>query len=90
MATSQEIIAGSGGFQVISGANATATGQFNSVVVVADAVFSAFSINGTSVLSSKGLSGVTIKAGTFLPAGVDNKITTITLTSAGGTVIAYS
>jgi hypothetical protein len=87
MATSQEIIAGSGGFQVVTGTG-SATGQFNSVVVIADAVFSAFSINGTSVLSSKGLSGVTIKAGAFLPAGVDNKITTITLTS--GTVIAYS
>ena len=90
MATSQEIIAGTGGFQVISGANATATGQFNSVVVVADCVFSAFAINGTSVMTSKGLTGVTIKAGSFLPSGADNKITTITLTSAGGTVIAYS
>lgn len=87
MATSQEIIAGSGGFIVNNTTNAT-TGSFNSVVVVADAVFSAFAINGTSVLSSKGLSGVTIKAGTFLPAGVDNKITSFTLTS--GTVIAYS
>jgi hypothetical protein len=88
MSTSQEIIAGTGGFQVVNGANATLTGQFNSVVVVADAVFSAFAINGTSVLSTKGLSGVTMKAGSFLPAGADNKITTITLTS--GTVIAYS
>jgi hypothetical protein len=87
MATSQEIIAGSGGFIVNNTTNAT-TGQFNSVVVIADAVFSAFSINGTSVLSSKGLSGVTIKAGAFLPAGVDNKITSFTLSS--GTVIAYS
>jgi len=87
MATSQEIIAGSGGFQVVTGTG-SATGQLNSVVVIADAVFSAFSINGTSVLSSKGLSGVTIKAGAFLPAGVDNKITTFTLSS--GTVIAYS
>ena len=41
-------------------------------------------------MTSKGLTGVTIKAGSFLPSGADNKITTITLTSAGGTVIAYS
>ena len=87
MATSQEIIAGSGGFIVNNTTNAT-TGQFNSVVVIADAVFSAFSINGTNVLSIKGMSSVTIKAGTFLPAGADNKITSFTLTS--GTVIAYS
>jgi hypothetical protein len=88
MSTSQEIIAGTGGFQILNGASATATGQFNSVVVVADSVFSAFAINGTSVMTTKGLTGVTMKAGSFLPAGADNKITTITLTS--GTVIAYS
>ena len=87
MSTSQEIIAGTGGFIVNNTTNAT-TGQFNSVVVIADAVFSAFSINGTNVLSIKGMSSVTIKAGTFLPAGADNKITSFTLTS--GTVIAYS
>jgi hypothetical protein len=87
MSTSQEIIAGTGGFIVNNTTNAT-TGQFNSVVVVADAVFSAFSINGTNVLSIKGMSSVTIKAGAFLPAGADNKITSFTLTS--GTVIAYS
>lgn len=87
MATSQEIIAGSGGFIVNNTTNAT-TGQFNSVVVVADTVFASFSINGTNVLTTKGMSGVTIKAGTFLPAGVDNKITAFQLTS--GTVIAYS
>jgi hypothetical protein len=87
MATSQEIIAGSGGFQVVTGTGST-TGQYNSVVVVSDAIFASFSINGTNVLSSKGLSLVTIKAGAFLPAGVDNKITAFQLTS--GTVIAYS
>jgi len=87
MATSQEIIAGSGGFIVNNTTNQT-TGSFNSVVVIADAVFSSFSINGVQQLSNKGMSLVTIKAGTFLPAGVDNKITSFTLTS--GTVIAYS
>lgn len=87
MATSQEIIAGSGGF-IVNATTVQTTGQFNSVVVIADAVFASFSINGTNVLSAKGMSGVTIKAGTFLPAGVDNKITSFTLTS--GTVIAYS
>jgi hypothetical protein len=55
---------------------------------MSDCVFTAFTIGGVDVLSTKGLSGVTIKAGAFLPAGVTGKITSFTLSS--GAVIAYS
>ena len=88
MATTQEIMAGAGSFEVISTTDAQTGKEYNSLVVNSDAVFSAFKINGVNVLSTKGLSGVTIKAGAYLPAGVTNKITDFTL--ASGTVIAYS
>lgn len=87
MAVALEVIAGTGGFKVVSTTTAETGVEYNSIVVMADAVFSAFAINGTNVLSANGLSGVTIKAGTFLPAGTNGKITAFTL--ASGSVIAY-
>ena len=86
MATSIEIIAGSGGFKYVGGTSAT-PGYFTAIVVNADAVFSAFVVDGVSVMTERGLSGSTIKAGVYLPAGTDNIITSFTLTS--GSVIAY-
>lgn len=88
MATALEVIAGSGSFEVISTTSAQTGKEYNALVVMNDCVFTAFSISGVNVLSTKGLSGVTIKAGTYLPAGVTNKITAFTLSS--GAVIAYS
>lgn len=87
MAVALEVIAGSGGFKVVSTTTPETGVEYNSIVVMADAVFSAFAINGVSVLSTNGLSGVTIKAGLFLPAGTNGKITAFTL--ASGSVIAY-
>ena len=88
MATSSEIIAGLGGFEVVANTNAVTGKEYNSIVINEDAVFTSFSINGTNVLSSKGMSSVTIKQGMFLSAGGTNKITGFQLTS--GSVIAYS
>lgn len=87
MAVALEVIAGAGGFKVVSTTTPETGVEYNSIVVMADAVFSAFAINGDSVLSTNGLSGVTIKAGSFLPAGTNGKITAFTL--ASGSVIAY-
>lgn len=87
MAVALEVIAGSGGFKVVSTTTPETGVEYNSIVVMADAVFSAFAIDGVSVLSTNGLSGVTIKAGSFLPAGTNGKITAFTL--ASGSVIAY-
>lgn len=88
MAIALEVIAGSGSFEVISTTAAQTGKEYNSLVVMSDCVFTAFEIGGVNVLSTKGLSGVTIKAGTFLPAGVIGKITAFTLSS--GAVVAYS
>ena len=87
MAVALEVIAGAGGFKVVSDTTAQTGVEYNSIVVMEDAIFSAFSIDGVSVLSTNGLSGVTVKAGSFLPAGTDGKITAFTL--ASGSVIAY-
>ena len=87
MAVALEVIAGAGGFKVVSDTTAQTGVEYNSIVVMEDAIFSAFSIDGVSVLSANGLSGVTIKAGSFLPAGTDGKITAFTL--ASGSVLAY-
>ena len=87
MAVALEVIAGAGGFKVVSTTTPETGVEYNSIVVMADAIFSAFAINGVSVLSTNGLSGVTIKAGSFLPAGTNGKITAFTL--ASGSVIAY-
>lgn len=92
MAVALEVIAGSGGFKVVSDTTAETGVEYNSIVVMADAVFSAFDIDGVNVLVAKGLQTslggtVTIKSGSFLPAGTNGKITAFTL--ASGSVIAY-
>lgn len=87
MAVALEVIAGAGGFKVVSTTTPETGVEYNSIVVMEDAIFSAFSIDGVSVLSTNGLSGVTIKTGSFLPAGTNGKITAFTL--ASGSVIAY-
>ena len=87
MAIALEVIAGAGGFKVVSDTTPETGVEYNSIVVMEDCEFSAFSINGTSVLSESGLSGAIIKAGSFLPAGTNGKITSFTLSS--GSVIAY-
>lgn len=87
MAIALEVIAGAGGFKVISDDTAESGVEYNSIVVMEDCEFTDFEINGEDVLAANGLSGVTIKAGSFLPAGVNTKITYFRVNT--GSVIAY-
>jgi hypothetical protein len=52
-----------------------------------DCVFTAFAINGVNQMTLKNLTGVTIKAGAYLPTNPGEKITAYTL--ASGSVIEY-
>ena len=86
MATGIDKISGNAGFVLLTGTGAN-NGYWESLVINEDAVFSALEIGGVSVLSSKGLSGKTVKAGMYLPTDPTQKFTKVTL--ASGSVIAY-
>ena len=79
-------VSGQSGFIVYSDTNAHTSLHLSALVVNADAVLTELKVNGTSVLSARGLSGVTIKGGMYLPAG-SGYITDLTL--ASGSVIGY-
>jgi hypothetical protein len=85
--TAIERMGGVGGFEVQSGTSPITAKDYTALVVNADCVFTEFLINGTSVLSTKNMSGVTFKQGTFLPCKAANTITGFTLSS--GSVICY-
>jgi len=81
-------MAGFTGCKVVSNTSAN-TGAFRGFIVNADAVVSAIlDKSGASLLSSLGLSGVTLKQSMFIPVSEDNYISSITLTS--GSVIMYN
>jgi hypothetical protein len=87
MATALEKISGQGGFKIISD-TASYTGlQVESIVVNADCVFTEFYVNDIDVLTTKRLSGVTIKQGMYLPTDPGYKITRVKL--ASGSIIKY-
>ena len=86
MSTSTDIIAGGGSFQRHGTGTATSV-SYNAVIPQEDTVFTSFSINGTNVLSARGMSGVTFKQGAYLPAGNGLKITGFVISS--GSVIGY-
>jgi hypothetical protein len=78
---------GLGGFVAISGTSAV-TGAFWAMVVNSDAVITqVLDKNGTNITSLLGLTGVTIKAGMFLPMPKHDYFSSITL--ASGSVVAY-
>ena len=89
---SADIAVGGQGFKY-HGAETVTGVSYDSLVVHADCVFTSFSVKsdndsaGTNVLSARGLSGITVKAGTFLPAGKGYKITGFVTSS--GSVIGY-
>ena len=88
MSTSLEFISGFTGCKVISNTSAN-TGRFQGFVVNADAVVSAIlDENSASLLSIIGLSGVTLKQGTFISVQEGKYISSITLTS--GSIVAYN
>ena len=88
MSTSLEFMSGFTGCKVISNAEAN-TGRFQGFVVNADAVVSAIlDENASSILSTIGLSGVTLKQGTFISVQEGKYISSITL--ASGSIVAYN
>ena len=88
MSTALEKISAIGGFGFVNAGTSARTGLFvESIVVMTDCVFTAFAINGVNVMTTKGITGVTITAGTYLPTDPGVKITAYTLSS--GSVIEY-
>lgn len=88
MSTSLEFMSGFTGCKVISNTSAN-TGRFQGFVVNADAVVSAIlDENAASLLSDIGLSGVTLKQGTFISVQEGKYISSITL--ASGSIVAYN
>jgi len=88
MSTSLEFMSGFTGCKVISNTSAN-TGRFQGFVVNADAVVSAcLDENSASLMSSIGLTGVTLKQGTFISVQEGKYISSITLTS--GSIVAYN
>jgi hypothetical protein len=86
MSTATDIIAGGNAF--IRYASGTQTLRNHSALVVQeDTVFTSFSVDGTNVLSARGMSGVTFKQGAYLPAGNSATITGFVISS--GSVIGY-
>jgi hypothetical protein len=87
MSSSNSFSAGFTGCKVISNTSAN-TGVFRGFVVNSDAVVSAIlDQNGSSILSTLGLSGVTLTSGAFISVADGSYISSITL--ASGSIIAY-
>jgi hypothetical protein len=81
-------MAGMTGCKVISGTDAN-TGRWQGFVVNADAVVSAaLDKAGSSVMTTLGLTGVTLKQGTFISISEGDWFSSITLTS--GSIVAYN
>ena len=88
MSSSNSFSAGYTGCRVISNTSAN-TGTFRGFIVNSDTVVSAIlDKNSNSILSSLGLSGVTLKSGAFISVPDGDYISSITLTS--GSIIAYN
>jgi hypothetical protein len=88
MSSSNSFSAGFTGCKVISNTSAN-TGVFRGFVVNSDAVVSAIlDQNGSSILSTLGLSGVTLTSGAFISVADGSYISSITL--ASGSIIAYN
>lgn len=88
MSTSLEFMSGFTGCRVISNTSAN-TGRFQGFVVNADAVVSAcLDENSASLMTSIGLTSVTLKQGTFISVQEGKFISSITL--ASGSIVAYN
>lgn len=85
-------IAGSEGLKSYHGTGAVTGKEYNSLVIREDTVFTVLTIvdkNGATIneLTAANLSGITLKAGEYIPAGLGAKITAFTISS--GSVLAY-
>jgi len=86
MSSSTSVIAGGNGFKRHTAATVTGV-AYDSLVVQEDTIFTSFSVDGTNVLTTRGMSGVTFKQGAYLPAGNSSLITGFVISS--GSVIGY-
>ena len=86
MSNSTSILAGGDGFKSHGTGTVTSVG-YAALVVQEDTVFTSFSVDGTNVLSARGLSAVTLQQGAYLPSGGASKITGFVISS--GSVIGY-
>jgi len=80
-------IVGTGGFKMLTGTGAHTSLTGYAIVANTDTVFTVFTVNGVAKLSDYGLSGVTVKAGAYLPVPKGDQITAITM--ASGDCIIY-
>ena len=88
MSSSNSFSAGFTGCKVISNTSAN-TGVFRGFIVNDDALVSAIlDEDGASLLSALGLSGVTLRSGTYISVQDGKHISSITLTS--GSIVAYN
>ena len=86
--TSTSFSAGYTGCKVISNTSAN-TGVFRGFIVNDDAVVSAIlDEDGSSLMTTLGLSGVTLRSGIYISVESGNYISSITLTS--GSIVAYN
>jgi hypothetical protein len=81
-------VSGTGGFKMLTGTGAHASLSGYAIVANTDTVFTVFNINGSGKLAELGLSGITVKAGAYLPVPEGSAITDITMSS--GDCIIYN
>jgi hypothetical protein len=86
MSNSTSIIAGGNGFKYHGTGTVTAVG-YSALVVQENTVFTSFSVDGTNVLSTRGMTSVTFQQGAYLPAGGASAITGFVISS--GSAIGY-
>ena len=81
-------VSGTGGFKMLTGTGAHTTLSGYAIVANTDTVFTVFNIDGVVKLADLGLSGITVKAGAYLPVPEGSVITDITM--ASGDCLIYN
>tara|TARA_R110000868_G_scaffold225661_2_gene477916 strand:+ start:2592 stop:2906 length:315 start_codon:yes stop_codon:yes gene_type:complete len=81
-------IIATGGFKMLTGVGAHTALTGYAIVPNTDTVFTVFEVDGVEKLSDYGLSGVTVKAGAYLPVPKGAQITAVTM--ASGDCLLYN
>ena len=79
-------VSGTGGFKFLAVTTGHTSLSGYALVVNTDAEFSVFKVDGVDQMAKHGLSGATIKAGSYLPVPEGSAITDVTL-SLGDCII---
>jgi len=74
-------VSATGGFKMLTGTGAHASLSGYAIVTNTDTVFTKFNIDGVLKLADLGLTGITVKAGAYLPVPEGSSITSITMSS---------